>query len=163
MTPRFGIVGAKNTGKTTLVCALVSELSERGLRIATVKHAHHALEVDRPGTDSHAHRLAGAAEVAVVGSSRWAIMHELRNEREPSLDEIVARMSSADLILIEGYKGEPHPKIEIRIDGRESRGPACRNVVAMVGDGQALSRDDTAKIADLVLRHVGRDGAREVA
>ena len=148
---RFGIVGRKNAGKTTLMVRLVENLTERGLRIATVKHAHHALEVDREGTDSWKHREAGASEVAVVGSGRWAVMCELRGAPEPSLDEMVARLSPADIVLIEGFKREPHPKIELRRGGEPLGEAECANVVAVAEAGGALDPDDIEAVTALVL------------
>ena len=108
--PVFGITGWKNAGKTTLVERLVAEFVRRGFRVATIKHAHHDVEIDQPGRDSFRHRAAGAVEVALVGGRRYAIMRE---QDEPTLAEVLARLSPADLILIEGYKREPHPKIEV--------------------------------------------------
>ncbi len=110
---RFGIVGWKNSGKTTLVAALVRELTARGRLVSTIKHAHHAFDIDREGTDSFAHRQAGAREVAIVSRKRWALIHELgEDESEPSLDAIAGRLSPCDIVLIEGYKGAKHPKLE---------------------------------------------------
>ena len=103
MTQRvFGITGWKNSGKTTLAERLVTELTSRGWRVSTIKHAHHAFDIDKEGTDSFRHRAAGASEVAIVAGSRWALMHELRGEEEPSLDEIVARLAPCDIVLVEG-------------------------------------------------------------
>ena len=152
--PRFGIVGYKNAGKTTLVCRLVAEFTARGLRVSTVKHAHSLFDIDREGTDSHAHRCAGAREVALVGARRWALMRELRGEAEPSLDAIADRMGAADLLLVEGFKRDRHPKIEVRADERRLDPAACPNIVARVGAGEALGRDDVGPIADLIARHL---------
>lgn len=110
----FGITGWKNSGKTTLTERLVTELTRRGWRVSTVKHAHHAFDIDKPGTDSFRHRGAGATEVAIVSGNRWALMHELRDEEEPKLEEIIGRLAPCDLVLVEGYKREDHPKIEVR-------------------------------------------------
>ncbi|MBL6613758.1 MAG: molybdopterin-guanine dinucleotide biosynthesis protein B, partial [Reyranella sp.] len=110
----IGVTGWKNAGKTTLVERLVAELVRRGLRVNTVKHAHHSVDVDQPGRDSWRHRQAGATEVAVVGGHRYAIMRE---QEEPTLAEVLARLSPADVVVIEGYKREPHPKIEVRAGG----------------------------------------------
>ena len=112
--PVLGITGWKNSGKTTLTERLVRELTRRGWKISTVKHAHHAFDIDKEGTDSFRHRQAGAAEVAIVSGNRWALMHELRGEDEPRLEAILARLAPCDLVLIEGYKRESHPKIEAR-------------------------------------------------
>lgn len=113
----FGITGWKNSGKTTMTERLVQCLTERGYRIATIKHAHHDFDIDHEGTDSWRHRKAGAAEVAIVSQRRFAIMHENLDAPEPSLQEIVARLSPCDLVLVEGYKREPHKKIELRRTG----------------------------------------------
>ena len=154
-TPVFGIVGRKNAGKTTLVARLVRHLSDAGLRVSTVKHAHHALDVDREGTDSWKHREAGAREVALIGANRWALMHELRGSAEPSLDEMLAIMSPADLILVEGFKGGAHPKLEV-LAGPDRLDPSvCPNVVAVAGPGAPFDRDDVAGIGRFILQHVG--------
>jgi molybdopterin-guanine dinucleotide biosynthesis protein B len=110
----LGIVGFKNAGKTTLTERLVSELTARSYRISTVKHAHHAFDIDQEGRDSWRHRQAGASEVAIVSANRWALVHELRGGREPGLHEIVGKLAPCDLVLTEGYKWEKHPKIEVR-------------------------------------------------
>ncbi len=110
----YGITGWKNSGKTVLVERLVAHLVARGLTVATVKHAHHAFEPDQPGKDSHRHRMAGASQVLVASSQRWALMTELRGATEPPLAELIARLDPADLVLVEGYKRDPHPKIEAR-------------------------------------------------
>ena len=107
----FGVTGWKNAGKTTLTERLVAEFVRRGWRVSTIKHAHHAVDIDRPGTDSFRHRAAGATEVALIGGQRYAIMRE---EAEPPLADVLARLAPADLVLIEGYKRERHPKIEVR-------------------------------------------------
>lgn len=108
----FGITGWKNTGKTTLTERLVADMTRRGLRVSTVKHAHHAADMDHPGRDSHRHRLAGAGQVILASPLRWALMTELRDAAEPPLDDLLARLDPCDLVLVEGYKAAPHPKIE---------------------------------------------------
>jgi molybdopterin-guanine dinucleotide biosynthesis protein B len=151
----FGVVGWKNAGKTTLVEKLVAELVRRGLRVNTIKHGHHDLDVDHPGRDSYRHRAAGATEVAVVGGHRYAIMRE---QEEPTLAEVLARLAPADLVLIEGYKREPHRKIEVRASG-EPMAPGDPAIVAIACDepptaGQSLPwfrRDDIAGMADFVV------------
>lgn len=110
----IGVAGFKNAGKTTLVEKLVRELTRRGYRIATVKHAHHSFDIDHEGRDSFRHRAAGASEVAVVSRQRWAIIHESRDEEEPSFTTILAKLSPCDLIIVEGYKHGDHAKIEVR-------------------------------------------------
>lgn len=149
----FGVVGWKNAGKTTLVEKLVAELVRRGLRVNTVKHGHHDLDVDHPGRDSWRHRAAGATEVAVVGGHRYAIMRE---QAEPTLAEVLARLAPADVVLIEGYKREPHRKIEIRAGG-EPMAPGDPHIVAVVCDERPpddglpwFRRDDIVGIADFI-------------
>ena len=109
----FGLAGWSGSGKTTLMTALIPELMARGLSVSTIKHAHHEFDIDRQGKDSWRHRQAGAHEVMVASSRRWALMRELREAPEPNLDELVARMSPVDLLLVEGWKRHPHPKIEV--------------------------------------------------
>jgi molybdopterin-guanine dinucleotide biosynthesis adapter protein len=109
----FGIVGWKNNGKTTLVVRLVEHLTARGYRVSTVKHAHHEVDLDQPGKDSWRHRKAGAREVVLATARRWAVIHELRGQPEPPLDELLARLSPVDLVIVEGFKREAHPKIEV--------------------------------------------------
>ncbi len=109
----IGIAGWKNSGKTSLVSNLIAELIADGLSVSTIKHAHHNFDLDQPGTDTFKHREAGAGEVAIVSSRRWAIQHELANEQEPSLDDVLEKLSPCDVVLVEGYKRENIPKIEI--------------------------------------------------
>lgn len=161
----YGITGWKNSGKTTLTARLVRELTGRGLKVSTVKHAHHAFEIDREGTDSFRHRGAGASEVAIVSGTRWALMHELRAEPEPSLADVIARLSPCDLVLIEGYKRESHPKIECRradaVDRRpmQDRVPAIAAIAAdhAVTDSALplFDLDDIAALADFVMAETG--------
>ena len=164
----FGITGWKNTGKTTLTERLVAELTGRGWRVSTVKHAHHSFNVDQAGTDSHRHREAGATEVAIVSGNRWALMHELRNEEEPTLEQILARLSPCDLVLVEGYKKEGHAKIETRRNAAGNRAPLTSghpNIVAIAADhpieGEyvpVFGLDDVVAIADFVERRSGLRG-----
>ena len=109
----FGIAGWSGSGKTSLITALLPLFAEVGLQAATVKHAHHSFDVDKPGKDSYEHRRAGATEVMVGSANRWALMHENCSGLEPSLEELVARMSSVDLLLVEGFKRDRHEKLEI--------------------------------------------------
>ena len=113
-TPVIGIAGWKNSGKTTLTCRLVAEFTRRGLRVATIKHAHHAFTIDDGATDSARHRRAGAGQIAIVSSARFAVITELAAQPEPSLAEVIARLSPCDLIVVEGYKRASLPKIEAR-------------------------------------------------
>lgn len=109
----FGFAGWSGSGKTTLVERLIPVLVGRGLKLALVKHAHHEFDIDQPGKDSHRHRMAGATEVLVTSSRRWALMHELRDAPELTLDQAIARLSPCDLVLVEGYKRAALPKLEI--------------------------------------------------
>lgn len=161
----FGISGWKNSGKTGLTVRLVAELTRRGYRISTIKHAHHDFDIDKPGADSFRHREAGAREVAIVSDKRFAIMHELGDEPEPRLDDILARLAPCDLVLIEGYKREPVPKIETRRLDARSREPLAPNdphIVAIAADHPVTDTalpvfdlDDTAAIADFIVRATG--------
>lgn len=132
----FGIVGWSGSGKTTLLVGLLPELTGRGLRVSTMKHAHHAFDVDRPGKDSHRHREAGATEVLVTSANRWALMHENRDEPEPGIDDLLVRMSPVDLVLIEGFKRHPHPKLEVfrRANGKPMLADEDPHVVAVACD-----------------------------
>ena len=109
----FGFAGWSGSGKTTLIINLIPELVGRGLSVSTMKHAHHNFDIDQPGKDSYEHRQAGASEVMISASNRWALMHEVRENNEPSIDELIARMTPVDFLLVEGFKWHPHPKMEI--------------------------------------------------
>src|SRR5215218_6167533 len=109
----IGLTGWSGAGKTTLLVRLIPALNRMGLSVSTIKHAHHAFEIDRPGKDSFEHRQAGATEVVVASGRRFALVHELRNEPEPSLAALLGRLAPVDLVLVEGYKAEAHPKIEV--------------------------------------------------
>lgn len=156
--PILGVTGWKNSGKTTLVERLVAELVRRGRTVSTVKHAHHDFDIDVPGTDSFRHRQAGASEVAIVSSRRWALMHELRDEAEPALASVLARLAPCELVIVEGYKRENHPKIEARRRGARDTAPLSADdpsIVAIACDhplpGETLpvfDIDDVATIAD---------------
>ena len=162
-TPVFGVTGWKNSGKTTLVTKLVEGLTGRGYRVSTIKHAHHAFDIDKEGADSYRHREAGASEVAIVSGKRWALMHELRGEDEPALDDVIARLSPCDIVIIEGYKREDHPKIEARrLDARnrEPLAPQDPHIVAIAADypleGETLpgfAIDDVASMVDFIIDH----------
>ena len=138
----FGITGWKNSGKTTLTEKLVAELTRRGWSVSTVKHAHHDFDIDKPGADSFRHRQAGAREVAIASGTRWALMHELRGEAEPPLAAILARLAPCDIVLVEGYKREPHLKIETRRLGAKDTAPlspADPHIVAIAADHETAS------------------------
>jgi len=165
----FGITGRKNAGKTGLMVRLVTELASRGLSVSSVKHAHHDADIDHPGTDSFRHRAAGAQEVLLATPGRWALIHELRGAPEPPLAELLARMAPVDLVLVEGFKSAPHPKIEAhRPETRQPliapANPTVRAVASTAPAGHPalaglgvplLALDDTAAIADFVLREAG--------
>ncbi|HZS85341.1 MAG TPA: molybdopterin-guanine dinucleotide biosynthesis protein B [Stellaceae bacterium] len=158
----FGLAGWSGSGKTTLLIRLLPVLVGRGITVSTVKHAHHAFDVDQPGKDSWRHREAGAHEVLVSSARRWALMHEHRGAAEPGLDELVRHMSPVDLVLVEGFKTHPHPKLEIH---RQALGKPllCRDdpfIVAVASDAPLgtlpvprLSLDDAAGIAEFILAH----------
>jgi molybdopterin-guanine dinucleotide biosynthesis protein B len=156
----FGIAGWKNSGKTGLAVRLVTEFTRRGYKISTIKHAHHDFDIDKVGADSFRHRQAGAHEVTIVSGTRYAIMHELRGDPEPTLQEVLDRIAPCDLVLIEGYKREPVPKIEARrleSKSREPLAPTDPHIVAIAADhaveGTSLpvfDLDDTATIADFI-------------
>ena len=159
----FGIAGYKNSGKTTLIVELIAELTGRGLRVATIKHAHHEFDIDHPGKDSYRHREAGASEVIVASRRRWAQVHELHAGDEPSLEELLGRLGPADVVLVEGYKHGDHPQLEVRrseLDHPPLAGESA-TVRAVVCDAQIegltiprLARDDVPAIADFVLHEL---------
>lgn len=156
----FGITGWKNSGKTTMTERLVTELTKRGWKISTVKHAHHDFDIDKEGTDSFRHRAAGASEVAIVSDRRWAVIHELREENEPSLEAILARLSPCDLVLVEGYKRNDHLKLEVRRLQARDTAPLSDDddkIVAIAADHEISQNhlpffdiDDISAIADFV-------------
>lgn len=165
----FGIVGWKNAGKTGLMERLVSDISSRGLVVSTIKHAHHVFDLDQPGKDSFRHRVAGAREVLIGSGKRWALMHELRGEDEPTLDDLLAKLSPVDLVLVEGYKGDAHPKIEAHrgATGNPLIAPGDPSVVAVASDVSigidrpVFDLDDTAALAEFILTEVGLMPARQ--
>jgi molybdopterin-guanine dinucleotide biosynthesis protein B len=157
----FGLAGWSGAGKTVLLTRLIPHLVANGLRVSTVKRAHHDFDVDREGKDSWAHRQAGATEVLVASSRRFALMHELRGEPELPLPALLERLGPADLVLIEGFKREKHPKLEVfRADNRKSPlHPDDRSIVAIASDvpfpdagRPVVGLDDIAAIAAIVLR-----------
>lgn len=163
----FGLAGWSNSGKTTLMIALIDILTRRGLRISTIKHAHHAFDIDVPGKDSYRHREAGATEVLIGSGRRWALMHELRDEAEPPLDDLIRHMAPVDLLLVEGFKRDRHPKIEVHRPsiGKPPLWPGDPSIVAVASDEtiQGLDRplldlNDATTIADHILAHVGLAG-----
>lgn len=160
----WGVTGWKNAGKTGLMERLVAEISGRGLEVSTVKHAHHDTDIDQPGRDSYRHREAGAREVMLASPRRWALMHELRGAAEPPLADLLARLSPVDLVLVEGFKREPHPKVEAYRAGNGKPPLAGGNewVRAIASDASlpqasvpVFALDDTRAIADFILREAG--------
>jgi molybdopterin-guanine dinucleotide biosynthesis protein B len=164
MNKVIGVAGFKNAGKTTLVEKLVTELTRRGHRVSTVKHAHHSFDIDHEGRDSFRHRKAGASEVAVVSRHRWAIIHESREEAEPALEEILAKLAPCDLVIVEGYKRDSHDKIEVRnLDLAHPRlAGDDPTVVAVAANGAVddapvpvFDRDDVTALASFIEQHAG--------
>ena len=157
----IGIAGWSGSGKTTLIVRLIPLLRARGRRVATIKHAHHDFDIDREGKDSFAHRQAGAESVLVASGRRWALMHELRDAPEPTLAELFARLPPADLVLVEGFKRDPIPKLEVHRPalGKPPLFPDDPRVVAVACDVPfyagvlpVLPLDDASALADLVER-----------
>ena len=155
----IGLAGWSGSGKTTLLGKVIPRLVARGLKVSTLKHAHHGFDVDQPGKDSHSHRLAGAAEVLIGSSARYALVHELRGAREPTVQELLARLSPVDLVIVEGYKAAPLPKLEVHRSaiGKPLLHPDDNCIVAIASDvplPQAelpvVSLDDIEKIADIL-------------
>lgn len=159
----YGVVGWKNAGKTGLMERLVADITGRGYSVSTVKHAHHVFDVDQPGKDSYRHRSAGATEVLLASRKRFALMHELRDAEEPLLAELLAKLAPVDLVLIEGYKRDAHPKVEaFRAETGNPLIAQNDETVKAVASDTLLSLDrpvfdlnDTAAIADFILAEVG--------
>ena len=156
----IGLAGWQNAGKTTLLARVIPCLTARGRTVSTVKHAHHDFDIDQPGKDSHTHRLAGATEVLVGSARRFALMHELRGAPEPPLPELLARLTPVDLVIVEGYKAHPHPKLEVhRVrNGKPLLYPNDACIVAVAADVPlpdaelpVIGLDDIEKIADVLL------------
>jgi molybdopterin-guanine dinucleotide biosynthesis protein B len=156
----IGIAGWSGAGKTTLLARLIPRLAARGLRVSTVKHAHHGFDVDQPGKDSHTHRQAGATEVLISSARRFALVHELRGAVEPSLAELLAKLAPVDLVIVEGFKHGPHPKIEVfRAEvGKPLLHPDDAQIVAVASDRPlavatvpVVSLDDIDAVIDIML------------
>ena len=155
----IGLAGWSGSGKTTLLAKLLPVLIARGRSVSTLKHAHHEFDIDKPGKDSHTHRLAGAREVLISSARRWALMHELRGEPERSLQELLNHLSPVDLVIVEGYKTQSHPKLEVHRAsvGKPLLYPNDANIVAIASDARPpnltlpfAALDDVEAIADLV-------------
>ena len=158
----IGLAGWSGSGKTTLLTKVIPRIVARGFKASTLKHAHHAFDVDQPGKDSHSHRMAGATEVLVGAASRWALVHELRGEAEPSLGALLRRLSPVDLVLVEGYKRGRHPKLEVHraAIGKPLLHPEDSAIVAIASDVPlpaarvpVVDLDDVDGIVDILLRH----------
>ena len=160
----IGFVGWSGAGKTTLLTRLIPHFISEGLRVSTLKHAHHAFDVDVPGKDSWRHREAGAVEVMVSSKMRWALMSELRGEDEPKLPELLGRMSPVDLVIVEGFKREPYPRIEVHraANGKPLLFPDDRGIVGIASDATLETTlpvaplDDIAAIAAIALNNAVR-------
>jgi molybdopterin-guanine dinucleotide biosynthesis protein B len=157
----IGLAGWSGSGKTTLLAKVIPRLVARGLRVSTLKHAHHAFDVDQPGKDSHTHRMAGATEVLVSSANRWALVHELRGDAELTLAALLGRLSPVDLVLVEGYKREPHPKLEVHRPsiGKPLIHPDDPAIVAVASDEPlpaarvpVIDLDDVEGIAEFLIR-----------
>ena len=159
----FGFAGYSGSGKTTLIEQLIPRFVMDGLRVSLIKHAHRGFDLDRPGKDSYRHREAGATEVFLVSSQRWVLMHELRGQPEPSLDEQLAHMSPCDLVLVEGFKSTAIPKMEVhrQANGKPLIYPENPNIVALASDVRPesplpwMNLDDVDGIAEFILQHQG--------
>lgn len=163
-SPIFGIVGWKNSGKTTLVASLVKEFTKRGLTVSAIKHAHHSFDIDYPETDTYRLRIAGASQVAIASPKRWALMHELRDNPEPSFDYILSHIGPCDLILVEGFKKGNFPKIEARSSRSLTQDTLANNdekIVAIASDQEiqssdlpSLSLNDVTAIANFITQYL---------
>lgn len=161
----FGIMGYSGSGKTTLIEALIRRFAARGLKVSLIKHAHHGFDIDRPGKDSFRHREAGAGEVMLLSDQRWVLMHEVRNEPLPQLEQMITRLSPCDLVLLESFKTAAVDKLEVYRPsvGKSPIWPNCQGVVAVASDAQVdcplplLDLNDHDVVAEFVLKHVGLD------
>ena len=161
----FGVTGWKNSGKTGLMERLITEFTARGLTVSSIKHAHHSFDIDHPGRDSYRHRDAGARQVLLASRNRWALMHELRDEDEPSLGDLLKQLSPVDLVLIEGYKRDRHPKIEAhrKETGQPLIAPEDETIVAVASDTSVtidrpvLELNDTTSIANFIAQNLELD------
>lgn len=157
----IGIAGWSGSGKTTLLTRVIPRLTARGLKVSTLKHAHHAFDIDTPGKDSYAHREAGATEVLIASANRWALMHELRGAPEPPLDELLRKLSPVDLVIVEGFKAAACAKIEIyrKEVGKPPLHPDDKFIAGIAADTPfpnagrpVVALDDTDAVIDLMLK-----------
>ncbi len=161
----FGLAGWSGSGKTTLMVKLLKALIDRGFKVSTIKHTHHSVDVDRPGKDSFEHRDAGAHEVMLTGAKRWALMKELRGDTEPEMCTLLKKMEAVDIVLVEGFKKYPHPKLEIYRPevGKPLIAIKDKSVIAVATDVKALPNtavplldiDNVTEIADFLVTHLG--------
>jgi molybdopterin-guanine dinucleotide biosynthesis protein B len=158
----IGLAGWSGSGKTTLLTRAIPRIVARGLKVSTLKHAHHDFDIDQPGKDSHSHRMAGATEVLIGSQRRWALMHELRGEAEPALGALLQKLSPVDLVVIEGYKRAGHPKLEVHraVLGQPLLSTADPTIVAIASDRPlpdakipVIDLDDVDRIVDTLIRH----------
>jgi molybdopterin-guanine dinucleotide biosynthesis protein MobB len=166
-TPVIGVVGYKNNGKTRLVTRLLRTLAGRGLKISTIKHTHHSVDLDRPGKDSHQHREAGAQETVIASAARFAILHEYRDAPELELEALLERLEPVDLVIVEGFKAHSHPKIEAHFSksGTPLLAPNDSMIWAIVsdaaldvGDRPVFDPDDTDRLCDFILERLELGG-----
>lgn len=166
----IGLAGWSGSGKTTLITKLIPRLIARGIKVSTLKHAHHGFDLDQPGKDSFFHRAAGATEVIISSAKRWAILHELREEPEWDLWGLVAKMSPVDLVLVEGFKRDAFPKLEIHraANGKPLIHPEDPHIVAIASDialphakVPVIDLNDIDAIAELLLKHAVAVGSAE--
>jgi molybdopterin-guanine dinucleotide biosynthesis protein B len=158
----IGLAGWSGSGKTTLLTRAIPRLVAHGLSVSTLKHAHHDFDIDQPGKDSHSHRVAGATEVLIGSQRRWALMHELRGEAEPALGALLRKLSPVDLVVIEGYKRAPHPKLEVHraVLDQPLLSATDTTIVAIASDRSlpeakvpVVDLDDVDRIVELLIRH----------
>lgn len=152
----FGIAGHSGMGKTTLLEKLIPELTQRGLRVSLIKHSHKDIEIDRPGKDSYRLREAGCSEVLLMGKSRWALMHEQRNDSEPTFEYLLSRMQVCDLVLVEGFKQEAFPKIEVyrAVNEKHPLWLRMNDILAIATDAPAAASDGNKTLTHFDLSNI---------
>ena len=166
----FGLIGWSGSGKTTLMKKIIPEIVAQGIRVSTIKHTHHDFDIDKPGKDSFTHRQAGAYEVLITGGKRWAILHELRMNSEPTMDELIARLEPVDLVLIEGFKSHRHQKLEVfrPAVGKPLLAIEDKTIVAVASDAQVsdliglvakdliiINLNNIKSVADFIVKQTG--------
>src|SRR5262245_2847155 len=168
----IGLAGWSGSGKTTLITKVIPSLLARGCKVSTLKHAHHGFDLDQPGKDSFMHRAAGATEVVISSAKRFAILHELRGEPEWDLPDLLNKLSPVDLVLVEGYKRDAFPKLEVHrtANGKQLLHPADPHIIAVASDAPlpqakvpVVSLDDIESICDLLLKHAAPVSAAATA